>query len=268
MIKLIIGITLSFLISYFAYRKSSLKFSGFIGALLLGTLLYMYGSMYFWSILIGFFVSSSLLTKFKGKTKEAFEDMSEKTGGRDYMQVIANGGLGLIYALLYYFIKDPVYLLAFAVSFSVANADTWSSELGVLSKGSPVSVLTFKRTLKGESGAISLLGTIAAFFGSLFISTIFFIEYIFSFGWTDKLIVYFIIVLLCGFTGSIIDSILGASIQAKYQCRVCNKITEKKYHHKEQTIHIKGFKIITNDAVNLISCLTASLLAFIIYYSL
>jgi uncharacterized protein (TIGR00297 family) len=268
MITLMTGTTLSFLISYFAYKKDSLSFSGFIGTLLLGTLLYMYGSMYFWSIIVGFFVSSSVLTKFRSSTKEAFEDISEKTGGRDYMQVIANGGLGLIYALLYYFTKDTAFVLSYAVAFSAANADTWSSELGVLSKSRPVSILTFKKTSTGESGAVSQLGTFAAFCGSFFISAIFIIEYIFSFGWTGKVLIYFIIVLLCGFSGSIIDSILGATIQAKYQCSVCKKITEKKYHHNMKTVPVKGFKIISNDVVNFASSLIATLVSLAIYYSL
>jgi uncharacterized protein (TIGR00297 family) len=263
MTKLIIGITLSLLISYTAFKKNSLNLSGFFGAMLLGTLLYVFGSMYFWSILIGFFVSSSILTKFKKKDKETLDDITEKTGSRDFMQVIANGGLGLIYAILYYTLKDPVYLLAYAVSFSAANADTWSSEIGVLSKSSPFSIITFKRTMKGQSGAISLLGTLAAFLGALFISIIFIIEYAFSFGWTNKLIFYFLIVLLCGFIGSIVDSILGATIQAKYKCKVCDKITEKRDHHDIETMHVKGFKIINNDVVNFISPLIATILAIL-----
>lgn len=263
MFKLIIGIILSFLISYIAFKKNSLNLSGFIAAIILGTLLYVFGSMYFWSILIGFFISSSILTKFRKKDKETLDEISEKTDSRDYMQVMANGGLGLIYALLYYIWKDPVYLLAYAVSFSAANADTWSSEIGVLSKSSPFSIITFKKTMKGQSGAISLLGTLAAFLGALFISLIFIIEYAFSFGWTNKLIFYFLIALLCGFIGSIVDSILGATIQTKYKCKVCGKITEKRYHHNIETLHVKGFKIINNDVVNFMSPLIATILAIL-----
>jgi uncharacterized protein (TIGR00297 family) len=264
MTKLFIGFIFSFIIGFLAYKRESLSFSGFIGALVLGTSLYFFGGLYLSGIMICFFISSSLLTKYRENEKSTLEDINEKTGGRDYAQVIANGGLGLIYALLYYFTKNPLFILAYSTSFAAANADTWSSEVGVLSSKAPISILSFKKTEKGMSGAVSLLGTAAAFCGSMFIAGVFFTGYILTFGWNKRLIYYSILITLAGFFGSIIDSYIGALLQAKYKCIICGKITEKKVHHNKKTIHVSGIKIINNDAVNFISCLLASLIVILI----
>lgn len=264
MIRALIGFLFSVIISFAALKKKSLSFSGFASATILGTALYFVGNIFFLAILIGFFISSSLLTKYKSNEKSVLGDINEKSGARDYIQVIANGGLGLIYASLYYLTKNSLFIFAYAASFSSANADTWSSEVGVLSKNNPISIITFKKAEKGTSGAVSLLGFTASILGSGFIGVIFFIGYILSFGWNINLPYFTIFVIITGFLGSIIDSYLGALIQAKYRCKVCRKITEKQIHHNEPTEHIHGFKFINNDVVNFSSSFFSSVIAVVL----
>lgn len=264
--KLFIGLAVSFFIVLAAYKKRALSISGAFGAVVLGTLLYYFGGIYLSTLMISFFVSSSVLTKFRHITKQTLEDIHEKIGGRDLIQVAANGAIGLFFAFLFYTTKNEAYLLAFTVSFAAANSDTWSSEIGVLSKGTPISILTFKPVVRGQSGGISLLGTAAAFFGSFFIAAVFLFGYILSYGWSSHLPLDFMIIGISGFVGSLIDSILGASIQASYQCTLCNKITEKKLHHGKQTIRVKGWYWVNNDIVNFISILLASLLVFFLSF--
>lgn len=241
--RLFVGFIFSLVIALLAYRRNSLSFSGSIGAVVLGTSLYFFGGVYLSGIMISFFISSSILTKYKDEEKSVFEDINEKTGGRDYLQVIANGGLGFIYALLYYLTKDPLFIVAYSTAFAAANADTWSSEVGVLSSRPPISILNFKKAEKGMSGAVSLLGIAAAFCGSMFITFVFFIGYILNFGWNFKVIYYSILITLAGFSGSIIDSYLGALIQAKYKCVICGKITEKKIHHEKKLLLYPELKL-------------------------
>jgi uncharacterized protein (TIGR00297 family) len=263
MIRLLVGFIFSFIIAFLAFKKKSLNLSGFAGAVILGTSLYFFGGVFLSGIMISFFISSSILTKYKEREKAIFEDINEKTGGRDYTQVIANGGLGLIYAFLYYLTKNAIFIVAYTASFAAANADTWSSEVGILSKRRTLSIVTLKRTEAGISGGISLLGTAAGFCGSVFISFIFFIGYIVTAGWNDRLIFYSAIICLTGFSGTIIDSYLGALAQAKYKCAVCGKVTERRSHHNKATIHISGIRLIDNDTVNFISCLLASVIAIL-----
>lgn len=261
MIRIFVGLLCSIPIAYLAFKKGLLSFTGYIGAVIIGTLLYFFGSIYLSAIMVAFFVSASVITKFKHLDKDFLKDINEKNGGRDYGQVFANGGLGLCYAFLFYITKSEPFLIAYTAAFASANSDTWSSELGVLSKSSPWSIITFKRAERGMSGAVSLLGLFAAGFGSFFISSVFFLGYIVFYGWRAELPYYFILIGISGILGSLIDSYLGALIQGKYKCVVCGKTTEKKQHHGKKTIKIKGFEIVNNDVVNFISSLMASILA-------
>ena len=109
-----------------------------------------------------------------------------------------------------------------------------------------------------------MLGTLAGLLGSLFIGVLFIIGYVFFFRWEIKILYYSIIIVVSGFAGSIIDSFLGATIQAKYKCTICKKVTENRFHHEKQTIHIKGFKFMNNDAVNFLSSFIATILAYML----
>jgi uncharacterized protein (TIGR00297 family) len=171
--EILLGFILSFALALAAYIKKSLSISGFIGAILLGVSLYYFGGFYFWILMISFSVSSSFFTKFGESAKKVLDDINEKGGQRDYIQVIANGLLGFIFGFLYFVTHKEMFIIALATSFAASNADTWASELGVLSKMEPVSIINFKKIQKGVSGGVSVFGTISSLTGSLFIALIF-----------------------------------------------------------------------------------------------
>lgn len=264
--RFILGFVFSSLIVFGAYKKKSLNISGAISAIFLGTCIYFLGGLYMSAIMIGFFITSSFFTKIKESFVKGLEDINEKTGPRDYMQVAANGGIGLVFAFFYYSTSNLVFLVTYAAAFAASNADTWASELGVLSTSQPISILSFKKAEKGISGAVSLIGTLSALCGALFIASIYSFGYVFMFGFSMKLIIHIFIITLSGFIGSLIDSIIGAAFQAKYKCGLCGRITEKKEHHGQNTIHISGIRWINNDFVNFISSLTACAISVILYF--
>jgi len=263
MIHFIIGLMISFIISFTAYKKSSLNFSGFLAAVVLGTGIYFFGGFWFYIIMLSFFISSSLLTKYKKDVKENIENLNEKNGARDYVQVFVNGGIGLVCAVLFHIYDNPIYFLSYGVSFAVSTADTWASEIGVLSKSNPLSILNFKPIEKGLSGGVTILGTMFSILGSGFIALIFFIAYISMYNNIEKGFICSLLCLCLGFLGSIIDSILGASVQAQYYCEPLKSYTEKKTYKDKQNKLIKGFSIINNDVVNFVSNLLSTVLVFI-----
>ncbi|MFL0267393.1 DUF92 domain-containing protein [Candidatus Clostridium radicumherbarum] len=266
MISILIGFIFSGFISLAALIKKALSISGAFAATILGTVIFYFGGIYLSAIMVGFFASSSILTMFKKHRKTITYDIHEKSGGRDYVQVLANGGVGLIFAALWFATNRPVYLIAFTVSFAAANADTWASEIGILSNAKPISILNLKKVEKGVSGAISILGTISSLLGAGFIAAIFFIGYVLKFGFKTQAIVFSMVIVIVGFAGCIIDSLLGATIQAKYRCEICGKITERKVHHERSTKLVAGLKFINNDTVNFISVLSAALITLILFY--
>jgi uncharacterized protein (TIGR00297 family) len=198
-------------------------------------------------IILGlFFGSSSLLSKIKSTNKSKAEELLVKGSQRDWQQVLANGGLAALASALYYFTEAPIWLLGSCICIAAANSDTWASEIGSMSKANPISIKTFKRVDRGTSGAVSLLGTGAAVVGSFLIAII-------AYTLFDLRVEDFYIIFIFGFIGNIIDTLLGAFVQAGYQCPNCGLKTERTFHCGQQTKLVKGFPIFNNDMVNLLS---------------
>jgi uncharacterized membrane protein len=66
------------------------------------------------------------------------------------------------------------------------------------------------------------------------------------------------LITLWGFFASLLDSLLGATIQAQYLCPVCKKVTERKKHCRDnQTTFYSGLSWINNDLVNFYCSLSA-----------
>ena len=258
---LLLGVLLSALIGFSAYKKKALSLSGFTAAVVLGTVIYLCGGLLFWLTMIAFFISSSLLTFIKSNKKEAAQQFNEKGGQRDAVQVFANGAPGMAAAILFWFYQNPVFLIIYAASF----ADTWASEIGVLNRKPPVSIIGFKPMEAGTSGAVSPLGMAASFAGALFIALVFCLSGGLFWGLPVLRLSWLLIITVSGFLGCVTDSILGAVVQAQYRCCSCGRLTEKTEHHGEAAVLVKGFKIMNNDVVNFLSGLVAGLLASVFF---
>ena len=257
-----IGFVISFFIAYAAYRKESLTLDGSVGATLMGTLMYATSGIFGSLMMVVFFLSSSFLSHFKKDKKKKVAIQFDKTGRRDIMQVFANGGVGLIHSILYYLTKNPAYLVFLGISVAAANADTWATELGILNKKDPISLRTFKRVEKGTSGAISLFGTFSALAGSMLIGVFaafgFFFLNVGELGF--EYIQTFQLVTLGGFFGSIIDSILGATVQGVYYSKELEGETEKRECNGKPNVLVRGFSFVNNDLVNFLSIGISSIL--------
>ena len=57
-------------------------------------------------------------------------------------------------------------------------------------------------------------------------------------------------------------------LQAKYKCKICTRITEREEHCGERAELVFGRRIITNDTVNILSVLFASLMSIITFFLL
>ena len=218
----------------------------------------------FYILLFVFFISSSVLTKYRKQDKKIIEEKFAKGGERDSSQVLANGLAGFIFAFihifLYHFSNQPVlanaFLFAFITAIASVNADTRATEIGILSKDQPYWILNLREKVeRGTSGGVSIKGTSAAFIGAFLVGLVSFIVEIF---WKHPIIdnipwqIYLFIPLatLLGFIGSLIDSLFGATIQGFFQCSICGKGTEKRMHCNNPTILIRGKYNFRNDHVN------------------
>ncbi len=260
LISVLIGLGISAVIAGLAYVKHSLDKSGFIAATLFGAAIYVFGGILVWGTLIAFFISSSLITKLN-ETRDL-----KHTKGRNYIQVIANSLVATLFSLLYYVFKTEIFLLAAVVAISTSNSDTWASEIGAMSKGKTFYILNFKVAPKGVSGAISGLGTLASLFGALFMGLVFVSLYAINEPTTlTQLLYYGFVITSCGFLGNLIDSYLGALLQAKYRGVDSGTYTENRWLPNEKVILASGLALITNDMVNVLSAMFASILTVIFF---
>jgi uncharacterized protein (TIGR00297 family) len=226
------------LLLFAAYYYGSLSRSGFYGALIMGIIVTLIGSWRFLFPLAAFFILSSLLSKIVKNTSF----YQTKGSARDIVQVYANGGIALLICIFDFIQPNAINFFLFLASISAAMSDTWATEIGKISKKRPLSIVNFIPMDHGLSGGITRIGIIGSLLGSsLFGFTIWCVIPIPSF------IVYGII--LCGFVGSIFDSLLGATIQAKYETQT-GEIIESS---QEGSVFISGISCVNNDMVNLIN---------------
>jgi uncharacterized protein (TIGR00297 family)/Raf kinase inhibitor-like YbhB/YbcL family protein len=271
-IQLLLGVFLAVVVAFAAYRVRALSPGGALAAGVLGTVIFGLGGIAWAVVLLGFFVSSSALSRLFGKRKQRFDEKFSKGSRRDAGQVLANGGIAGLAALGAFLITGDPWLrfelwLAFCASLAAANADTWATELGVLSRRPPVLITTGKPVEPGTSGGISAAGTLAALGGSALIALL--ALALDLAGWLPihiyqpptlfSLLLPYALVLLAGLIGSLVDSALGATVQAIYFCPTCKKETERHPLHTCGTLTqpAHGWRWLNNDWVNTLCTLSA-----------
>ena len=253
-ISIFSGLGFSVLIAGIAFYLQALSLSGALAAALLGTIVFGLGGYAQTAVLLVFFFSSSLLSVIFKKRKKLVNEKFAKGSRRDASQVLANGGIaGLCVILGALFPDQPVFWWMFCAAFAAANADTWATEIGVLSKFSPRLITNFKLVEMGTSGGITFLGSVSALAGAGLISGIAGIFH------PDVSALWSIS--FAGFFGSLVDSWLGASVQGVYYCAACGKETEKHPLHScgNHTQLIRGWNWLNNDWVNTFCTLSAAL---------
>lgn len=261
--QIIIGFIIAILIAFAAYRAHSLNRSGAFAAILVGGIIFGMGGWQWAILLLTFFITSSALTRAFKKRKHGLDEKFSKGGQRDAGQVFGNGGLATVFAGLHFFYPDASWLwLAFAACLAAVNADTWATELGVLSKSAPRMITNItKEVEKGTSGGISLVGTLAALSGSALIGLLAALLNPYDAPWTLG-----IAVTVAGLLGCMFDSLLGGTVQAMYYCPTCQKETERHPLHTcgSATTLKRGLPWLDNDIVNLGCAIFAVGVAFLL----
>ncbi|HOU13968.1 MAG TPA: DUF92 domain-containing protein [Anaerolineae bacterium] len=284
-LQLGLGFIISAAIGWAAYKREALSVSGVAGAILTGTAIFGLGGWPWGLLLITFFVLSSLLSKYKEATKETLAEKFAKGSRRDLAQALANGGAGALIAIAHWLTGQPLLWFAFVGAMATVNADTWATELGVLSKRPPRLITTGKPVDVGTSGGISLPGTLATLAGGAVIGVAGAL-----FLYLDSLIRYTprillhpescilrpanctllpVIAALAGLAGSLFDSLLGATVQAIYYSTSREKETEKVIDPDgTPNTLLRGWRWLNNDWVNFISSVIGAAVAVLLWYSL
>ncbi len=253
--RLMYGFFFALIILVASYKLKFLTNDGSYTAFVLGVFIFGLGGLQ-WSVpLLTFFILSSLFSKIKKNNSSEYFEKGDK---RDSFQVLANGGLPGLLLAVNLINPDAIWFDLYLVSLATSMADTWATEIGNMKKRTTFRILDLTEIQQGISGGISLGGTIGGVLGAavLALSGLPWIHY---FTW-----LIFSIITLGGILGMLVDSLLGATIQRKNICPVCEKVTEKKVHCGKEALYHSGIKLINNDAVNFISALVMVVIVYFI----
>jgi uncharacterized protein (TIGR00297 family) len=192
-----------------SYLTKKLTPAGAITGAIVGLLIYQGSGLTGIAMLTLFFLIGSWATGWQAGKKQAIGAAEEHKGRRTAAQVLANGGTAAILGAFSWYHPGyaPITQIMIAGSFAAATADTLSSELGTVYGRRFFNIITFKKDTRGLDGVVSLEGTLIGIIGAALIALV----YALSFGW--GVAVGWII--LAGFTGNLVDSVLGALLERK-----------------------------------------------------
>jgi len=241
-----------------ARRAGALSQGGAAAALLIGTICAAAG--WGWAfVLIAFFVSATALSMYRQSfKKEIVGEFVEKGGERDAWQVAANGGIFALFAVASLTYPSRMWIAAAAGAIGAVTADTWATELGTLAKHSPKLITTGKEVPTGTSGAVTWRGSFAGLAGAVTVGVI-----VLAVGWGSRAALATIV---GGVTGSLVDSIVGATLQRQQWCERCEKTTERLVHRCGTTTQpAGGIGWVDNDLVNALSSLSGAVVGAILF---
>lgn len=238
----------------------------------------------FMASLLVFFIVCSKVTNWKSMVKRTFEENFKEGGKRNWLQVICNGGIAAELALLYCIdsgskelpINFSKYYTSSWLSCGIIGAlacscgDTFASEIGSAIGDEPRLITNLRRVPRGTNGAVSLVGTMASILGGFLIGLTFFI--------TNTLVIdaellnasppqwpVIILGMYAGFIGSLMDSLLGATLQFSGRNKETGVICECP---GKDVIPISGTPFFDNHNVNLLASLFAAAITSLTAYKI
>lgn len=226
---------LSYLLCAITYLKGAFTFAASVTA---GIILFAVGlhSRQLATLLLATYLTVWIADKIAPKR--------EHHAPRTVMQIIHNAFAPLVCVAASALSGKSWLLVAAAIGFAESMCDSVASAIGKRSKSSPVHILSHTSTPSGESGGITLLGSLSAVVVNIPITALCLL-------FAKPLALIPVFLLPVG--GMFLDSVFGASIQAKFRCPTCEIQTERAYHCGRPTIHATGLPWMSNSRVNFLT---------------
>ncbi|EMD91348.1 hypothetical protein COCC4DRAFT_128314 [Bipolaris maydis ATCC 48331] len=221
---------------YRAWSRNSLTPVGIFAAFVTAVIHTLHPWSVFTVLLAVFFLAGSSVTKvkhdIKAKLTQSATGASGGEGARNHIQVVANSGIASVLILLHLWQlrKDGRYedeglcwtgnsdvlVTGIVANYAAVAADTFSSELGILSKSKPRLITAPWRIVPpGTNGGVTTTGLGAGLLGALLISlsSTMFMPFCKDWSFVEKT-KYTLAMSAAGFSGTLLDSLLGALLQA------------------------------------------------------
>ena len=254
--RLLAGLATSAAIALGARRAGALTGSGTLAAIAVGTTCVAAG--WAWAaLLILYFVVAAGWSRAGAEAKARLTSgVLAKGGERDATQVLANGGIFAVAALMASLSSPPLATLLAAAALgalAASSADTLATEVGTLLGGTPRSVIGWRAVPPGTSGGVTTAGTTAMIAGAALVAVA-----ARAMGLTDSPGA----VVAGGIAGAAIDSFAGALIQERRWCPACDLATERGIHDcGTATTRAGGLAWLDNDGVNLLATIAGAAVA-------
>ena len=170
--------------------------------------------------------------------------------------------ISLRFPCISFLFLDPDFFWIYTAALAAAAADTWSTELGTRFGRNTRSIASLRKVAPGTSGGVSVVGFLGSFAGA---ATVWLAAALVA-GWQDATFTAAMIV-GGGCAGSIIDSILGATIQGRFRDPDGQDTEAAIGPAGESNTLVGGLRWVTNDTINIIGSASGALIACLILYS-
>jgi uncharacterized protein (TIGR00297 family) len=255
LVRAMCGAAVAGVISAGARRAGALNASGARSAWFVGALVVANGGWRAGAALVAFFASSSLLSRLG--PRRSLGPHQARGSDRDAVQVWANGGFAALAAIGMAGRASAAWAAAYYGCVAAAAADTWATEIGRGSRRLPRLLLIGPAVSPGTSGGMTARGCAGAAAGAAAIACVAASGSQLSSNAPAGS--RFAAVLIAGCLGSLLDSVLGATVQEVRQCPVCHRETERKTHCRTSTTHVRGIAGFDNDGVNFAATATGAI---------
>ncbi|PAA48026.1 hypothetical protein BOX15_Mlig027203g1, partial [Macrostomum lignano] len=278
-LRILFSLVFPFFVAKAGLKKKSLSISGALLGYAIGALL-AYANACYVAALLAFFASGSYVTRLGAHRKVRLEADFEQGAQRNWIQVLCNGLAAALCAVAYLAFASPprpelpidlarypspsYVSLALLAALAACCGDTWASEVGAaFAWGQPRLIIGLRRVPPGTNGGVSLVGTAASCAGGGIVGLAYWLAVCAAVPADDLIAAPPQLPLLlaagaaAGFIGSLVDSLLGATLQYSGFDIDTGLVTE---HPGPRIRHISGCRVLNNHLVNLLSSVITCLL--------
>lgn len=253
-------------------KRKSLSQSGAIAAWFVGFLSVSTGLRGF--VLLFFYQIGTWATKYKKSLKEEKDSTASEGAARGASQVLSCSFIAVALSLLraiYCGKEEPIDFendpLAASLTCAILShhacclADTLASELGILSSVQPVMITQpWRRVPPGTNGGVTVMGFLWSCVGGFLMGLSQILMDRLSGSVPLNVIFTLVYASVCGLVGSILDSFLGATVQATYYDADTKRIYHAGVNRAKTAELVSGIDILNNEQVNLVSVALTTIL--------